>query len=207
MMKRYVGPPDSAIWLLGDSNPVAWQDYLDEPLDKRFPTRHVIWTPIESVIQRCLFAQFKMRLDDNMLYVRNAVEDPEYKRKKEKLRLAEEIAIFGKLMSEYRPLLVLCFGQFAFEFARRARQESGEYPFRHWSIKELAKEFSGRSASVSRSAVNVLPLLHAVVAQKLEECHGEFSGGTGNYFTYVGGKIAEVFVNNPTHPGLSRLMI
>jgi hypothetical protein len=92
-MNRTDGLPNSAIWLLADSNPVAWQDDLAVPLDRRFPTRHTIWTPIEKVIQRHLFRECKSRLDDKF-YIRNAVEDPCHKVQKE--RLADEIATFRR---------------------------------------------------------------------------------------------------------------
>lgn len=83
-MKRTHGLPNSAIWLLADSNPVAWQDVLAVPLDRRFPTRHNIWTPIEQVIQRHLFHECKSRLADKF-FIRNAVEDPRHKVQRERL--------------------------------------------------------------------------------------------------------------------------
>lgn len=199
-MNRADGPPNSAIWLLADSNPVDWQDYLAGPLDRRFPTRHTIWTPIENVIQRHLFRECKRRLDDKF-YIRNAVEDPCHKVQKE--RLADEIATFRRLLNDHQPLLVLCFGQFAFEFARRARQERKEHGFRYWTVERLAEQFTHRISTVRGDAVNVLPLLHAVVAQQFLFCHGKFSGGNGDYFEYVGEKLAGVLIEHRTDPRLN----
>lgn len=199
-MNRTDGLPNSAIWLLADSNPVAWQDDLAVPLDRRFPTRHTIWTPIEKVIQRHLFRECKSRLDDKF-YIRNAVEDPCHKVQKE--RLADEIATFRRLLNEHQPLLVLCFGQFAFEFTRRARQEKEEHRFSHWTVERLAEQFTHRISTVRGDAVNVLPLLHAVVAQQFLHCHGKFSGGNGDYFEYVGEKLAEVLIEHRTDQRLN----
>lgn len=194
-MNRTDGLPNSAIWLLADSNPVDWQDYLAVPLDRRFPTRHTIWTPIEKVIQCHLFRERKIRLDDNF-YIRNAVENPSHKVLK--ARLADEISIFRYLLSEHQPFLVLCFGQFAFEFTRRARQEKEEHPFSHWTVERLAEQFSNRISTIRAEEVNVLPLLHAVVAQQFLYCHGKFSGGNGDYFEYVGEKLAGVLIEHRT---------
>jgi hypothetical protein len=194
-MNRTDGLPNSAIWLLADSNPVDWQDHLAVPLDRRFPTRHTIWTPIEKVIQCHLFRECKIRLDDKF-YIRNAVENPCHKVQKE--RLADEIATFRRLLNEHQPLLVLCFGQFAFEFTRRARQEKEEHRFSHWTVERLAEQFCNRISTVRGDAVNVLPLLHAVVAQQFLYCHGKFSGGNGDYFEYVGEKLAAVLIEHRT---------
>lgn len=200
MMERADGNPDSGIWLLADSNPVNWQDELNVPLDRRFPTRHTIWTPIENVIQCHLFRECQSRLDDKF-YIRNAVEDPSHKSQKE--QLADEIVTFRRLLNKHQPLLVLCFGQFAFEFARRARQEEEEHPFDYWDVERLAEQFSHRISTVRGDAVNVLPLLHAVVAKQFLYCHERFSGGNKDYFEYVGGKLAGVLIEHRTDPRLS----
>lgn len=197
IMERNHGSERSAIWLLADSNPIAWQEELEGPLDRRHPTRHNIWTPIEQVIQRHLFQQCTSRLTDD-LFIRNAVGDPCHKYQKGSL--ADEIAEFGQCLSEHTPVLVLCFGQFAFEFARRARQEGGEPDFRKWSVKQLAKEFGNRVCKFQVDSVNVLPLLHASIARgRFLHCHEEFSGGQGNYFDYVGGEIASVLIEYRSH--------
>ena len=137
-MKRTHGPETSAIWLLADSNPAAWQKKLEGPLDRRHPTRHNIWTPIEQVIQRHLFEQCGSRMTDE-LFIRNAVEDAADKSRNEPL--AQEITEYRRLLSYHKPVLVLCFGEFAFEFARRAQQEEG----RTSSAAGLSKSWRGSS--------------------------------------------------------------
>lgn len=112
--------------------------------------------------------------------------------------MLNEIAEFRRLLNEHKPLLVLCFGQFAFEFARRAGQEKEEPDFRDWSVERLAEQFAHRISSFQVEAVNVLPLLHASIARQFLRCHGEFSGGNGDYFEYVGGKLARVLIEHRT---------
>ena len=55
MMKKETGNPRFPIWLLADSEPDGWRDRLDDPLDKRHPIRHNIWTSVLDVIQADVF--------------------------------------------------------------------------------------------------------------------------------------------------------
>jgi hypothetical protein len=91
----------------------------------------------------------------SLLFVRNAVENACHKFQKEPL--ADEITEYSRLLSEHKPVLVLCFGQFAFEFARRAGQEEEESDFRNWSVERLAEEFDDRICKFQVESVNVLP--------------------------------------------------
>jgi hypothetical protein len=139
------------------------------------------------------------------LFVRNAVGHSSHKSLEEPL--AHEITEYNGLLSQHKPVLVLCFGQFAFEFARRAQQEAGQEEgqaeFRSWSVKQLADEFGTRVSKFQVEEINVLPLLHASIARgKFLHCHEEFSGDQGNYFDYVGGKIANALIEYRTHDRL-----
>lgn len=92
-------------------------------------------------------------------------------------------------------------------FALRALQDPAKRP-QDWTVRDvrdLAREFEARISTVRLDAVNVLPLLHAIVARKFRRCHERFSGSEGNYFDYVGRKIAEVLIEHRTHPRISRL--
>lgn len=193
---------ECAIWLLGDSNPSGWENDLEVPRDKRFPTRHNIWTPILDELQRHAFLACRGRLRDNAFYVRNAVEDVEDKGETE--NCAKKIVDFGRLMEQKRPILVLCFGQFAYEFARRA-QGLEKKRWKHWSVERLAIHFGDAVQKFDPNKVNLFPLLHAVVAQKFAHCHSVFSGGRGNYFEYVGQEFARLLVEHRMHPRLELL--
>ncbi|MGC4120475.1 MAG: hypothetical protein QM765_39030 [Myxococcales bacterium] len=65
----------------------------------------------------------RLRLDGSKLYVRNAVADSEDKPSGSDDvwpgKAMEELRELAKLVDRYRPMLLLSFGTFAFEFARR----------------------------------------------------------------------------------------
>jgi hypothetical protein len=105
-MNRDNGRPKSAIWLLADSPPLDHAHKLDDPLDWRFPTRHNIWTPIETIMNRELFRLQKSRIDDRKFFIRNAVKSPEDWKHKNKHILAADIADFTRLVNEYQPLMI-----------------------------------------------------------------------------------------------------
>ena len=89
----------------------------------------------------------------------------------------QEITQYRRILCYHKPVLVLCFGQFAFAFARWANQEEGQGEFRSWSVKELAREFANGISNFQAEQVNVLPPLHASIARgRFLHCHEEFSG-------------------------------
>jgi hypothetical protein len=200
-MLEYDGSPKSAIWLIGDSNPKNCDEGL-KPLDRRHPTRHNIWTPIWHVIQGDVFDATKGRLRD-VLYVRNAVGNAAHKGNREERGKAA--VVLGRLLEEHRPPIVLCFGQFAFGLVQQARGRVEAA--RSWRVYKLAEQFSNRISAFEPDSVNVLPLLHAIVARKYERCHEDFSGGQGNYFEYVGHKLSKVLIDNRSNARLSSLWI
>ena len=211
--------PDYPIWLLGDSPSINYPDL--PPLDPRHPTRHTIWTPILDVIQRHLFRN-GCRLNDSELYIRNAVSDYKHKLEKPK-ELGKEIAEFQanqvKEMKKLRellnrpkkPLLVLCFGQFAFEFARRAQEGKIEIllpkDWKSLKIPKLSKEFEARIGNVQLGNATLIPLLHASTALSFQDASRDFSGGGGNYFEYVGKEITDKLILHCTEFRLNELLL
>ncbi|MGA3212956.1 MAG: hypothetical protein ABSD20_16745 [Terriglobales bacterium] len=191
-MNRDNGRPKSAIWLLADSPPLKHADKLDDPLDWRFPTRHNIWTPIETIVNRELFRLQKARIDDRRFYVRNAVKSANDWEQENKSTLAMDIAEFRGLVEEYSPFLILTFGQRVFEFARRSQGDKAKPSFKFWSVEKLCGEFNSRLSRVREGEVILLPLLHAVIAQKFEKCHIAFGGKCNerNYYEHVGCELA-----------------
>ena len=146
-MNRDNGRPKSAIWLLADSPPLVHADKLDDPLDSRFPTRHNIWTPIETIMNRELFLLQKSRIDDRKFFIRNAVKSPEDWKHKNKHILAADIADFKRLVDEHQPFMILTFGQRAFEFACRSQGENAQ-PFSYWEVAKLSGEFDARLSCI-----------------------------------------------------------
>jgi hypothetical protein len=200
MMNREAGNPTFPIWLLGDSNPPQWQISLLTPLDPRHPVRHNIWTPILDVIQDRVFRELRARIDTSSIYIRNAVEDPELKRISSDLswgtEIQKEIDLFGALITTYRPQLVLCFGRFAFEFARRAIGELNHQRHGYWKAITLGAEFRKRISEFSPNRINVLPLLHrSISGGKFIQSHDQYCGVHGaNYFEMTGNGIAEQLI-------------
>jgi hypothetical protein len=198
------GDPDSPIWLLGDSPSAKHLDKNLKPLDRIHPTRHTIWTPILDVVQCHLFVKCGRRLDDGELFIRNAVSHPN--QKENSVELEAKIAALGEDLKKHKPLLVLCFGWFAFEFARRAQKEEKKPPqkWKEWNIKELRQQLDARILDVQLGSVTLLPLLHQIVALKFWICHPVWGG---NYFDYTGWEIAQVLIKNHTDSSLKMLCL
>lgn len=211
-MKRDNGLLGSAIWLLADSPPLILLDKrFDEyePLDWRFPTRHNIWTPIETIMNRELFRLQKVRIDDSRFYVRNAVKAPEDWKRENKAFLAEDVKEFRGLVEEHSPFLILTFGRRAFEFARRSQEndeQSFSEPFPPRSIAELSREFDTRMFRFRNGKGVLLPLLHKVIALQFEKCNDGFrgNGDPRNYYEHVGCELAS-FLNHQFQCGNERL--
>ena len=188
-MNRDNGRPESAIWQLADSPPLVHADKLEDPLDWRFPTRHNIWTPIESIMNRELFRLQKSRIDDRTFFIRNAVKSPEDWKYKNKHILKADIADFKRLVDEHQPFLILTFGQRAFEFARRSQGENAQ-PFSNWTVAKLSGEFDARLSRIRDGKGILLPLLHAVIARQFATCHAAFGGDPKHYYEHVGCTLA-----------------
>ena len=137
MMERETGERKFPLWLIGDSNPLQWQSYLQTPFDPRHPIRHNIWTPILDVIQDKVFRAERNRVDTSMIYIRNAVDNPAKKPNKtrkewKQFETENEVKELQCLIQTNKPVLVLCFGAFAYEFTRRAVLEPDEHNFGYW---------------------------------------------------------------------------
>lgn len=199
-MDRQVGDPAFPLWLLGDSNPPQWEASLQTPLDPRHPVRHNIWTSVLDVIQDRVYRQTRDRLDTTSIYIRNAVADPGIKPKGSALEwppaATAEVEALGTLLERHRPVLLLSFGAFSFEFARRALRQEPVRNYGHWGARTLGQEFRCRIAVFDPRSVNALPLLHITIARgKFRESHDYFCGlPGGNYFEHVGLAIADTLV-------------
>jgi hypothetical protein len=201
-MRKEAGDPECEIWLLGDSNPKNWASILDTPLDPRHPARHNIWTPVLDVIQDTVFRTCGERVDTSSLYVRNAIESPYEKPPSNTAQwgptVAEEISDFGKAIGTHQPKLLLSFGAFAFEFARRSLDEQPSRRYSYWGAKELGMEFRERVERFDPTSTNLLPLLHVSISRgHFIQAHEQFSGQEGaNYFQFVGMRIADIFLDH-----------
>lgn len=209
-MRKEAGDRNFEIWLLGDSNPEKWQDVLDTPLDPRHPARHSIWTPVLEVIQDRVFRECGDRVDTSLIYIRNAIEDPANKPHSSSIEwntnVEKEMRELQKIVREYRPKILLCFGAFSFEFTRRAlTPQAPKRNWGHWGSEELGCEFRQRISQFDLNTTNVLPLLHVSIARKFITSHDYFCNQKGaNYFEFVGNHIAQKLVE---HHGELRIWI
>lgn len=202
MMNREVGDRDFPIWLIGDSNPAQWQDKLKTPLDPRHPILHNIWTSVVDVVQDSVYRNCRRRIDTSSLYIRNAVDDPSKKPQTSSIdwypNTNEEIDILHELLARHQPALIVSFGAFAFEFARRAQRREPIHSFSYWGARRLGEEFRINARHFDVTEVNLLPLLHrSISGGKFIESHEYFCAETGaNYFEYVGLSIAEILIQH-----------
>ncbi len=201
-MIKDIGDKSFDIWLLGDSNPKNWESVLDSPFDPRHPARHSIWTPVIDVIQDTVFREKHIRVDTRQLYIRNAIENPDYKPKSNINDWSQivntEIYLLQDLISEYKPKIVFSFGAFAFEFGRRVLGDDPNRRYGYWGSKKLGSEFRLRIDHFDTTKTNLIPLLHVSIARgKFIQSHNYFCDKEGsNYFDYVGSTIASRFLGN-----------
>lgn len=199
-MAKSQGDINSAIWLVGDSNPQNWEDRLKEPLDSRHPARHNIWTPILLEIQDRVFAAAKLHVDQSKFYVTNAIENSQRKPAVTDLLwsgyLQQAVKDFSTDMQKYYPQVILCFGAFSFEFTRRAADSGNPAPYKAWNTRTLGEQFREAIELFDPTVTNIIPLLHASIARgKFIESHNNFCKFVGgNYFVYAGEAIAAKFL-------------
>jgi len=200
-MKKDVGSKNFEIWLLGDSNPKNWGDVLKTPFDPRHPARHNIWTSVIEVTQDRIFRELRKRIDTTQLYIRNAIEDPSKKPKPNAenwpLEVENKLSEFRQLIQLHKPKVLLSFGAFSFEFARRTLDQIPQRSFGYWGTKKLGYEFHERISKYDLSVTNLFPLLHVSIARgKYIQSHNYFCDKVGaNYFEFVGNSIAEMLID------------
>ena len=181
-----------------DSSPPNWLESLDEPLDSRHPARHNIWTPVLEGIQRQVFLGDRRRVDDSRLYVRNAVHFQEDKPPATMwigIEALGEMEEFGRLVGIYGPILVLTFGAFAFEFARRSLGGDPRRRFSYWTTKRLGAGVQTDRRRIQSPRAKRLPLLHVSIALHFLTSHEHFTGESkGNYFDFVGREVGTLLL-------------
>jgi hypothetical protein len=105
----------------------------------------------------------------------------------------KEIDIFRDLIKKHNPKMILSFGAFAFEFARRVLNREPKRNFGYWGAMRLGEEFRHRITDFDPATINALPLLHRSVAGgKFIQSHNYYCLQDGeNYFDYVGIQIGD----------------
>ncbi len=172
------------IWLFGHSPPSRWSHNLEGVLDPRHPTRHSIWTSVADYLQGKVFDDGpRLRLDACKLLFRNAfgsADDVLPKLDFARPAVEEQRVLLSQQIQQYRPPVILTFGDEAYRFVSFASVSGQLVPRRRLKIENLGKTFRDVVGKFPPQQVNVFPLLHASVARASWATVGEkFSGPVG----------------------------
>jgi len=189
-MKRELGERTYPIWLL---------------INPKYPAvRYDIWRPILDEIQDRVFRELHTRIDTSNIFIRSAVSDggivPNTLNWWGK-EVAKEIEFYRGIVHQHKPKMLISFGAFPFEFARRVFEVKPEKGPKAWSSSILRDEFENSMENFDINQTNRIPLLRRVVAtDKFIETR-EYLSGTERetYFQHVGAKIAEKIIENKDH--------
>lgn len=189
-MKRELGERTYPIWLL---------------INPKYPAvRHDIWRPILDEIQDRIFRELYTRIDASNIYIRSAVNDggivPNTLNWWGK-EVAKEIEYYREIVNEHKPKMLISFGAFPFEFARRVFEVKPEKGPKAWSSSILKDEFENAMENFDINQTNRIPLLRRVIpTDKFIENHNFLSRtDRETYFQHVGSKIAEKIIENKEH--------
>ena len=182
-MKRESGEKTYPIWLL---------------VNPKHPTvHHNIWTPILAEIQDKVYRERHMRIDATNIYIRNAVEDCSLVPKTLNWwgpEVAAEIELFRDIVLKYKPKILITFGAFPYEFARRVYEIKPEKGPKSWGNSTLGNEFESAIENFDINTTNKIPLLRRVVESG--KFIKDFNNFGESYFHYVGAKIADKIIQN-----------
>lgn len=202
-MDKEHGNKKYPIWLLGDSEPANWRNDLKYPFDPRHPAIHNIWTPIIDKVQEEVFKAKKRRIDTTDIYVRNAVDDPDRKPKRNKLDWSPYVQTkqneLERLIKRYKPKIIFTFGSFSFEMCRRALNETPNRKYGYfWTTQQLSNQFHDRIELYNHNQTNIIPLLHISISQRhyLVSHRIYTDNPTGCYFDYSGKLISEIILRH-----------
>ncbi|MBC2725851.1 hypothetical protein [Desulfosporosinus sp.] len=185
--KRELGERTYPIWLL---------------INPKYPAvRHDIWRPILDEIQDRVFRELYTRIDTSNIYIRSAVSDggivPNTLNWWGK-EVAKEIEFYRGIIQEHKPKMLISFGAFPFEFARRVFEVKPEKGPKAWSSSILRDEFDNAMENFDIHCTNRIPLLRRVITNDKRVENRSFLSKTEReaYFQHVGSKIAEKIIEN-----------
>ncbi|CAA7599933.1 Hypothetical protein DEACI_0572 [Acididesulfobacillus acetoxydans] len=186
-VKRDSGEKSYPIWLL---------------LNPKHPAvRQNIWVPVLAEIQDKIYREIHARIDTSDIYIRNAVLDAGIVPKTLnwwEAEVASEIEMFREEVLKYQPKILISFGAFPFEFARRTCGIKPEKGPKAWSNSNLQQEFTKAIENFDIGKTNTIPLIRRVFAggrTAEEPTKGELRDGKG-YFLHAGARIADKIIEN-----------
>ena len=186
-MKNESGERSYPIWLL---------------LNPKHPgVRRSIWAPILDEIQDKVYRKIETRIDTTNLFIRNTINDSGKVPNTLNwwaAEVAKEIELFRESILEYKPKILISFGAFPFEFARRVFNIQPEKGPKYWSNSNLNSEFEKAIENFNINQTNRIPLLRQVSASSRFAEDQSHSNRTdiSNYFRDVGAKMADKIIEN-----------
>jgi len=185
--RRELGERTYPIWLL---------------INPKYPAvRHDIWRPILDEIQDRVFRELYTRIDTSNIYIRSAVSDggivPNTLNWWGK-EVAKEIDFYRGIIQEHKPKMLISFGAFPFEFARRVFEVKPEKGPKAWSSSILKDEFDNAMENFDIHRTNRIPLLRRVITNnsRVENRSILSKNEREAYFQHVGSKLAEKIIEN-----------
>ncbi len=189
-LNRELGDRAYPIWLL---------------INPKYPAvRQDIWRHVLDEIQDRIFREMQTRIDTSNLYIRSAVSDGGIVPNTLNWwgnEVAKEIKYFRGIVDEYKPKLLISFGAFPYEFARRVFEVKPEKGPKAWNSSILKDRFEQSMKTFDINRTNRIPLLRRVIAtDKFNETQNFLSRTEREtYFHNVGSKIADRIIENKDH--------
>nr|WP_157137283.1 hypothetical protein [Desulfosporosinus youngiae] len=185
--RRELGERNYPIWLL---------------INPKYPAvRHDIWRPVLDEIQDRVFRELHTRIDASNVYIRSAVSDGGIVPNTLNWwgrEVAKEIEFYREIVLKHKPKMLISFGAFPFEFARRVYEVKPEKGPKAWSSAILKDEFEKAMENFDVNQTNRIPLLRRVVPNDRFMENRSLLSRTERetYFQHVGAKIAEKIIEN-----------
>jgi hypothetical protein len=109
-----------------------------------------------------------------------------------------EVASFREIINKHQPRIVIAFGSFAFEFARRSFGEGNFLSYNYWNSVRLGAEFDKRTTNSVKHQPTLVPLLHRSIAGgHFKKGHEYFCGINGNnYFSFAASRLANLIIQS-----------
>ena len=160
-----------------------------------------IWTPILDEIQDKVYRKIETRIDTTNIFITNTINDIGKVPNTLNWWAAEvskEIELFRESILEYKPKILISFGAFPFEFARRVFNIQPEKGPKYWSNSNLNSEFEKAIENFNINQTNRIPLLRQVSASSRFAEDQSHSNRTdiSNYFRDVVAKMADKIIEN-----------
>lgn len=167
----------------------------------KHPISHDNWSPVLDEIQDKVYRNMNTRIETENIYFRSAVsssDDIPNTLNWWGPGVTEDIELFRDIVSKHKPKILFALGAFPFEFLRRVYEIKPEKGPKAWSNSNLGVEFERSIENFDIRKTNVIPLLHRVgeSANFINTLNYFTRKDDENYFSYVGGELAEKFIEN-----------